>query len=83
MYRALTYAPPIEDGLLYYQNSYIIELKRSKYMAEYVKKFSLDNKLETLHVLVGLAHESQVEVFLKNPDYPAKLLLANMYPTQG
>lgn len=83
MCHALIYAPPIEDGPLYYQKSYVVEVKRSKYMAEYVKKFSIDNRLKTLHVLLELPHEPQVKVFLRNPNYPAKLLLANTYPAQG
>jgi hypothetical protein len=73
-------APPltIADPVSYLEKLH--EIRRSRYMARYLKHFAKRKNLSTLHCIVGLEHEPHVATYLRIPNYPAMFILANIYP---
>ncbi len=69
----IEYKHLIHDAESFYYRSMFPERKiasvsaRSAYMAGKAMEFAEENRVDTLHLLVGLSHESQIKYFLENP----------------
>lgn len=81
MAASLIKSPPLEDRVLYY-HQWHYTIKRSNYMARWMKKYAEKNHIHKLHAVLGLDHEPHIATFLRYPGYPSKLILANIYPVQ-